>query len=143
MKHYVGNPRFSKVFLLVVTFGLFHGLVFLPVLLCLVKTSSLPFLIFFICWEGIPYLSKITLWASNNFTKQLYCPELLFSQMQLAFPQFFFSHIRYNCVVLLPTDQIIDFSPQCCPEIALPPLTHSAAALQLLPQELVSYIYHC
>ena len=39
MKHYVGNPRFSKVFLLVVTFGLFHGLVFLPVLLCLVRTN--------------------------------------------------------------------------------------------------------
>ena len=29
-----------QVFLLVVTFGLFHGLVFLPVLLCLVKICS-------------------------------------------------------------------------------------------------------
>ena len=29
---------FFQVFLLVVTFGLFHGLVFLPVLLCLVRT---------------------------------------------------------------------------------------------------------
>ena len=42
---------FFQVFLLVVTFGLFHGLVFLPVLLCLVRT----------CF-GLSFISTIFWW---------------------------------------------------------------------------------
>ena len=70
VRHYITfwtHQTFFQVFLLVVTFGLFHGLVFLPVLLCLVKIYSSYYLVFsFIFRLALPMLHQkrsLSLWS--------------------------------------------------------------------------------